>query len=158
MAGTSAGYLGDEDIEAVIAFLRSQPAVGEEVRQESVSLVGLLMLGSGVFPLPDKPAEVPIPAASADATYGQYMLAVTGCRDCHGANLTGGDSPLSPPGPSLVDAVNRWTADEFINTIRTGVTPEGRLLARALMPWPTYKNMDDIELTSIYNYIKTLNP
>lgn len=158
MAGTSAGFLGDEDIEAVIAFLRSQPAMGEEIRQESITMVGLIMFGAGMFPLQDQPTEVPVPSASADESYGQYMLAVTGCRDCHGANLTGGDSPLSPVGPNLVDAINRWTADEFINTIRTGVTPEGKVLSNAVMPWPTYKNMDDTELTALYSYIKTMNP
>ena len=48
-----------------------------------------------------------------------------------------------------------WTQDEFIKTIRTGMTPSGHELDTKHMPWDVYKLMTDDELKAIYMYLQS---
>ena len=55
-----------------------------------------------------------------------------------------------PPAPNLTfgagSALPGWEAEDFINTIRTGSTPEAMKLRAGYMPWGSYKFMNDDEL------------
>jgi len=61
--------------------------------------------------------------------------------------LEGGQSGEegAPPAPSLVAFAKQHTEADFIKTIRTGVTPEGRTLSE-YMPWKTYQKFSDDDL------------
>lgn len=52
MSITNAGKLSDEDIRAVIAYIRDQPAAGERTPEppDHISPLGLMMLGAGILP------------------------------------------------------------------------------------------------------------
>jgi hypothetical protein len=52
MSYTNAGGLSDDDIRAVIAYMRSLPATGEQTPDPPgrLSLLGLVMLGAGLLP------------------------------------------------------------------------------------------------------------
>jgi hypothetical protein len=52
--------------------------------------------------------------------------------------------------------VGFWTEEQFINTIRTGVTPSGHELNPEYMPWDYYRFMSDDELKAIFMYLKSL--
>jgi hypothetical protein len=43
-----------------------------------------------------------------------------------------------------------------METIRTGVTPEGRKLRGEYMPWGSYKFMNDDELKAVWVYLQSL--
>jgi hypothetical protein len=58
---------------------------------------------------------------------------------------------LQTPGGKL----GFWTEEQFINTIRNGVTPGGHLLTER-MPWKTYSQMNDEELEAIWQYLRSL--
>jgi hypothetical protein len=49
-----------------------------------------------------------------------------------------------------------WTEAEFINTIRTGVTPSGHELDPELMPWKDYQAFYDDELKAVWIYLQSL--
>lgn len=49
-----------------------------------------------------------------------------------------------------------WSQDAFMTTLRTGVTPDGRQLDNAFMPWEAIGNMTDDDLTAVQLYLKTL--
>ena len=49
-----------------------------------------------------------------------------------------------------------WTRDQFINTLRTGVDPDGHVLNGQLMPWRNIGRMDDDELAAVYAYLTQL--
>jgi len=51
--------------------------------------------------------------------------------------------------------VGQWTEAEFIQTMRTGVTPAGKQLVE-FMPWKFYGKMNDVELKAIYLYFQSL--
>ncbi|MCH8087301.1 MAG: hypothetical protein IIC81_05535, partial [Chloroflexi bacterium] len=49
-----------------------------------------------------------------------------------------------------------WTDAQFINTIRTGTNPQGKLLDPEFMPWPRFTQMTDDELQAIWLYLQSL--
>jgi mono/diheme cytochrome c family protein len=156
MSYTNAGRLSDDDIEAVIAYIRSQPAAGEITPDppDRLNPLGLIMLGAGMLPRgkPVLSGANQAPAKSATARYGEYILSYQDCRECHGADLKGGiQGQLAPVGPGL-DFVKDWKPEEFISTMRTGVDPTGHELGKQ-MPWEPIGRMDDVELTAIYQYL-----
>lgn len=152
--------LSDEDIKALIAYLRSQPAVENPTLTppDQPSLLGYVLLGAGMIPEGAPPSDVVIsaPAKGATIEYGEYILDYQDCRECHGQDLTGGkEGQLAPIGPGL-RVVKGWTAGEFISTMRTGVDPNGHALDSKRMPWKNIGRMDDAELTAIHMYLSSL--
>jgi mono/diheme cytochrome c family protein len=155
MQSTYVRYLSDEDIHALIAYLRSQPAVESNVQEplDQPNMLGVVLLGSGIIPelAPVKEAIV-APPKGATVEYGQYILSYQDCRSCHGNDLNGGDGTLGPAGPPL-SVVKGWSQEEFLGAMRTGITPAGRAL-QPPMPWKTISKMEDEELQAMYLYLK----
>lgn len=159
MSNIRARNLSDEDIEAVIAYLRNQPPAGELTQNppDQPSLLGIIMFGAGMLPAGQPPftGEIVAPPKGPTAAYGEYITHYQDCRDCHGEDLSGGqEGQLSPIGPNLA-MVKGWTQQEFIDTLRTGVDPSGHELNSG-MPWRAIGRLDDEELTALYEYLNTL--
>jgi cytochrome c553 len=153
--------LSDNDVQAIVAFLRAQPAVDRVTPPTEVNLLGALLIGSNTFPTSvQPPITEPVPALPIGATpeYGRYATTIMGCTDCHGPSLTGGDpGGFAPAGPNLVSGPKRWTDAEFVRMFRTGTTPEGRALDPEAMPWPAYSAaFTDDELRAVYLYLRSL--
>lgn len=157
MNSTGIGTLGDEDIKALVAFLRSQPATGDEPRKEKWSLLMYIMLGAGQVPQNVRPEQIASVAPAPTVAYGEYIVSFLSCRDCHGPDLRGSAGGLGPPAPSIVDAASNWSEAEFETALRTGNRPDGRALVEELMPWKTYSQVDDVEMKAIYAYLRSLN-
>jgi len=156
MSNVRGRYMSDEDLHAVIAYLRSQPAVVNETQEppDQANLLGVIMLGAGMLPEGKPPIEGAITAPPKGPTveYGEYLLSYNDCRDCHGEDLKGGvEGQLAPIGWNL-ELVKKWTLEQFKTTLRTGVDPNGYELTPA-MPWKNVGRMDDVELEAIYTYL-----
>ena len=159
MSYTNAGNLSDEDVRAVIAYVRSLPDIGKPTdnRPDHLNLLGIAMLGAGMLPKgkPVSIGTVTAPPASPTAQYGEYILSYQDCRACHGAKLTGGvPGQLGPLGPDL-DLVKGWKLEQFVATMRTGVDPNGHELSKE-MPWQPIGRMSDEELSAVYEYLTHL--
>lgn len=149
--------LSDEDLQALIAYLRNQPAVVNETPNppDQPSVLGLILLGAGMLPAGQPPITdvISAPPKGSTVEYGEYILNYQDCKDCHGEDLLGGkEGQLAPIGPNL-KVVKTWTQEQFINTLRTGVNPMEYALDPARMPWKSIGRMDDEELTAIYLYL-----
>lgn len=159
MSYTNAGKLSDDDTKAVIAYLRHLPPSGSQTPNppDRLNLLGMLMLGAGMLPT-GKPIShdiVTAPPKSQTALYGEYILSYQDCRECHGANLTGGvPGQIAPLGPDL-NMVKDWKSDEFVAAMRTGIDPNGHAISKQ-MPWKTIGRMSDEELRAIYEYLTHL--
>ena len=154
MSGTNVRYMSDEDMHALIAFLRSQEPVENEtpVPQDQPNFFAILILGANLVPerpLITEPILAPQKAATPE--YGEFMVSFLDCTRCHGEDLNGSTEPFGVKGPSL-RLVKNWTQEEFINTLRTGVNPSGRELS-FLMPWKSTGRLDDVELSALYQYL-----
>jgi cytochrome c553 len=154
--------LSDADVQALVAYLRTQPAVERRTPATAPNLISAVLLGAGIFPTSaQRPITSPVVAPPAGPTpeYGRYLVAISGCGVCHGANLTGGSGGFVPAGPSLPAIIARWSAAEFISTMRTGVDPSRRAMDPQQMPWRELSAAyGDEELRAIYEYIRTLAP
>jgi len=49
-----------------------------------------------------------------------------------------------------------WALEDFMRTMRTGLTPEGKTLDVEAMPWDRFLFMTDEELEAIYQYLRSL--
>jgi mono/diheme cytochrome c family protein len=159
MSYTNSGKLSDDDIQAVIAFIRSLPAAGKQTPNppDHLNLLGVMMLGAGMLPQgkPVSTGIVTAPPKSPTLQYGEYILSYQDCRSCHGDKLTGGvPGQLVLLGPDL-NLVKRWKLEEFITTMRTGVDPNGHELSKQ-MPWQPIGRMGDEELRAVYEYLTQL--
>lgn len=169
MPGNEFNVLSDEQLGQIVAYLTSVPPV-DNVWPESVVRPlarGLLLAGQLPILLPAEGIDHTVappshiePAASAE--YGAYLI--TTCIGCHQPNLAGGPvpgaAPGDPPSANLTPAghLANWTYEEFANTLRTGITPEGKVLDPSMMPWPLALEMTDTELEAIWLYLSSLPP
>jgi cytochrome c553 len=156
MSLTNAGRLSDDDIRALIAYIRRLPPAGAVTPDppDRFNFVGLVMLGLGQFPSgkPVNTGVVTAPLKAPTVQYGEYILSYQDCRECHGQQLTGGVAGQLPPiGPGL-SIVADWSREEFIATMRTGKDPAGHEIGEQ-MPWRPIGKMDDVELSAIYEYL-----
>lgn len=158
--------LSDADVHAIVAYLRSQPATGHNHPATKLNVVGAALIGAG---LPLTSAQPPItqpivaPAEGVSAEYGKYLVSVLACQECHGQDLAGrkAGGPGPPAGPNLTAIVPNWSAEGFVQTLRTGVDPANHKLAEG-MPWKELSSFaNDDDLKAIYTYLhglKTVDP
>jgi hypothetical protein len=99
----------------------------------------------------------PQPPPGATLAYGEYVAGA--CKFCHGEDLGGqqvGGEPGAPPSPPIgpASAAARWPDAQFIQTMRTGMTPDGRKLRNQYMPWEAVGQLSDDELRGLHMYLK----
>jgi mono/diheme cytochrome c family protein len=155
------------DLADMIAYLKTLPPVDRETLPRALAFMPKVMLGLGVIPateiLPARKidhAAVPqtAPERAATAAYGGYLAGV--CAACHGLDFAGmppnaeGDKPapnLTPNGQ-----LGKWSETDFLNTLQTGVTPEGTNLDPKQMPWSKIGSADKEDLQAIWLYLQSL--
>jgi cytochrome c5 len=164
-AVVSTAYLSDEDLGAIIAYVKSVPPVDHVTNGNNFTPLAKILNVLGV--LPKFPVEVvshdvhvTAPERGATVEYGEYMVNTNDCRVCHGQQLNGADFPdptvkLITPNITPGGEVGFWTEEQFIETIRSGVTPSGHQLSDH-MPWKGYRNFYDDELKAIYMYLQSV--
>ena len=166
VAVVSTSNLSDEDLGAIIAYIKTVPPVDHKTNGQNFTALAKILYVLGV--LPQMPVEVVShevhvsrPEIGVTAEYGKYMVDTNDCRLCHGTDLNGGPFPdptktkISPnltPGGELAF----WSEDEFVNTIRTGTTPSGHELDPEFMPWKEYGKFYDDELKAIWLYLQSV--
>ena len=152
--------MSDADAQALVAYLRSQPAVERDIPDRNLNVLAALFVGAGMVP---SSAMEPITAPVAHpelgtAEYGRYLTQAFGCIDCHGERLDG--VPLvsmAPGGINLTTTVPQYGEADFIRLFREGVHPSGRPIDSAAMPWKSYSEaFTDEELSSLYIYLHGL--
>lgn len=159
--------LSDQDVSAIIAYLRSLPPVDREQGRSYLGPLGRALYVANQ--LPAIPAErmdhslaaKPAPPAGPTRAYGQYLVNVGGCRGCHGPNLVGGPSaePGAPAAANITPAgpIGRWSEADFIRAIRTGTRPDGTRL-KDFMPWRSMTGHTEDELHAIWLYLRSVPP
>jgi len=159
-------HLADDDLAALIAYIRTRPAVDGDAGASGVRPLGRVLMVTGAFkPFAyDKLDHTSVAPAVAPhgitREHGEYVSVV--CKACHGATLTGGKpSPGAEPGdpvpPNLTIAgLGGWSEADFVRLLRTGVRPDGRAIRATAMPWPVLGRMSDEELGALWTYLRSL--
>ena len=160
MPSMNFSYLNDKDLGAMIAYIKTVPPVDKDLGETNLSFIGKALLGAGVFGKDILPAEKiahtgprpPAVAPAANVEYGEYLVRIEGCRDCHGENLTGGQSaePGARHAPDITPNgfIRTWSQEQLVR--------EARTLKGRGMPWAILKPLDDTELDAILIYLQSL--
>jgi mono/diheme cytochrome c family protein len=167
----------DEDLAAIISFLRRQKPVVNKIPENTTNIMGNIV--KAFLLKPSGPSgEVPKTIKKdTSAAYGKYLaVSVANCYGCHtnrdmmtgafiGEPFAGGmkiGSSVDPDKyyfitPNLTpDSTGRlfgWTQDMFINRFR-----QGKIIPGTHMPWGPFSRMSDDELKAIYNFLQTVKP
>jgi mono/diheme cytochrome c family protein len=95
---------------------------------------------------------------------GKYLYASRGCAECHGDNGAGrtfvDEAGVRIKGPNISpgagSVVAAYKAEDWVRTIRHGVTPSGR--AVRVMPSEDYNRFTDDDLAAVVAYVRALPP
>jgi mono/diheme cytochrome c family protein len=158
----------DEDLTAIISYLRSQKPVRNVIPENTYGVMGKVVKAFLIKPVGPE-GEVP-KAVKRDTTaaYGQYLaVSVAECNGCHtkrdlagkftGEPFAGGNeiegfvTPNLTPDPS--GRIYKWSQDNFIARFRMG-----KLYPNSPMPWNSFKRMTDDELKAIYQFLRSTKP
>lgn len=171
--------MSDADLQAIISYLRDQPAVRQERRQTEYSFLGKALLAFGVLKPKAPAAPAPkINPVDSPIAYGEYLAkSVANCMGCHtemdlmtgefvGKPFSGGFyfepdaysqgyhfvSPNLTP-DKTTGIVSSWDEATFTKRLKAGRIHKG-----SPMPWEAFANMDSTDLSAIYQYLQSLEP
>ncbi len=159
--------LSDEDLGAIIAYIKSLPPVDFEPREPSIGLFRLFML------LDEELADLILTANKMDydyaapetverevtAEYGEYLAHIA-CTGCHGDDLAGMEPKV--PGEIASADLTRdgdlkdYTLADFVLTLRTGMKLNGEKIDDETMPWPRLSRLTDEDIEALWLYLQTL--
>jgi mono/diheme cytochrome c family protein len=164
--------MSDEDMVAVISYLRSKPAVHNKVPDHTVTLLGRVIKAFLIKPVgPSREVLRSIPRDTSIA-YGKYLAtSVANCNGCHtnrdmmtgafiGEPFAGGLKFNEPGVPELISPnltphkdgrITGWSQQDFIKRFRMG-----KIIPYSHMPWNSFKRMSDNDLKAIYKFLKSL--
>lgn len=164
--------MSDEDLTAVISYLRAQKPVSNEVPEHTMNTMGKVI--KAFFITPVGPTGEPPKSVAPDSTieYGKYLAnSVANCAGCHtkrtptggfeGVPFAGGN-PMEEGGESFTppnlttdssSRIFKWTEANFMTRFRLG-----KVHKNSHMPWNSYARMSDMEIKAIFKYLKSLPP
>jgi len=170
--------LSDDDLQAVVSYLKSQPPVRKAIPSHQWTVIGKIIratvLSNPVGPSSTPPAQAP---RGLSVETGRYLVeSVSLCWACHtkrsqmtGA-LTGprfggttGFTEESDPSrlwspPNITSdpetgRLGRMTEDQFVARFR-----QGRVIPGSPMPWQAFSRLNEEDLRSIYQYLRSVPP
>jgi cytochrome c553 len=159
-------HYSDEDMGALIAYLKQLPPVDSDLEPRRMGFPGTVLggvLGYNEFTqigrIDHEQVGAVAPVEGVTAEYGEYLSYIGACRECHAENLAGNFIPDGPPmGPNLTPGgeLQGWSEADFMTVIRTGVKPSGAELNGEEMPWEMYSQMTEEELQALWAYLQSL--
>jgi mono/diheme cytochrome c family protein len=170
------GPMSDEDLIALISWLRSQEP-REAARPGPAYGILAKALSRRFTPRFDE-APPYVPEGEVSSERGRYLaMGPAYCVGCHtrfdpmagfalvGPPLAGGMAEPDPkhPGHEIVAPnltpdprtghIAGWSEDQFIARLRAG-----RVVESSSMPWEAFQRMTDEDVRSIYRYLMSLEP
>ena len=161
--------MSDEDVQALVAYLRTQPVTGGPTPKNQFNILGAIFMNLSDFRTAQEPVGHVTAPHAGTPEYGKYLVDIIGCRDCHGNQLQGkveNGQPGPPPGPNLTLIIPKWTEEEFMTFFNSGVLPGGGGVpvltlksgfSEPKMPWPMVRAaLTDDELKDMFTYLHAL--
>jgi mono/diheme cytochrome c family protein len=169
----------EEDIKAVIAYLRTLPEI-EKTHPESVADFPFNFI---LNTIPEKAKLQKRPDPSDVLAYGKYMTTIAGCMECHTKqekgkvvgefyaggfefNFGNGTMVRSPNITPHETGIGAWNKNQFIQRFKmyddsSFVLPSVDMEKgeyQTVMPWTMYAGMTEEDLGAIFEYLQTVKP
>lgn len=178
MPYTHYGTLDRKDIEAVIAYIRTIPAIKSENKTSESDFPMNFIINT----LPAKAAFTKKPDVSDIVNYGEYVVNAAACFDCHtiqekgeftGEPFAGGmEFPMidgsivrsSNITPHQTNGIGFWSEEQFVQRFKMYADSSYNPPAvekgefQTIMPWTMYSGMTEQDLKAIYAYLKSIKP
>lgn len=173
------GKADPEDIESIIAYLRTLPPIEHKVEASSYDFPMNFIINT----IPVKSEPVKRPAPTDRIAYGKYMVNSAACMVCHTPfdkgefdttkffaggrqfNLPSGLLQSANITPDMETGIGKLTKDEFMQkfmAFRDSAYAHRKVdfmnEFSSVMPWPVYAGMTDDDLSAIYDYLRTVPP
>lgn len=160
--------LADEDLRAIVAYLRAQPPVKNAVPKSEYRIKLPPSYGPEV-------KNVRAPGRKDAVKYGEYLAGPLGhCLDCHTPWVKGvpdmkkagaGGNPFRGPWGVAVarnltpheSGLKDWTDAEIERAIRHAVRKDGTPL-KPPMAYDWYRNISDADMRALIAYLRALKP
>jgi mono/diheme cytochrome c family protein len=161
------GWLPDDDVAAVVSYVRTVPVVGRPSAPLTIGTLGKVLDRQGkiVFDVArhiDHTAGARPKGATPTVEYGQYLA--MSCTGCHGERLSGGPLPGAPPSvPTPLNltphesGLKDWTRADFDALLSTGMRKNGKKLD-PFMPFEAFGKFDDVERAALWAYLRSVPP
>ena len=179
MPYTEYKYLAKEDVYAIVAYLRTIPAIENEVPDTELPFPLTI-----IFPtIPDSATPMALPDSSDPLATGEYLVRVAGCFFCHtpfkdgqypeGTEFSGGHefadarfgvARSANITPDMETGIGSWTKEMFIERFKAYADSTGRNIpargenGQTAMPWTILAGMKEQDLDAIYEYLRTVKP
>lgn len=163
------------DILDIIGYLRTLPPAINEIPDSEPNFPMNFIINT----FPQKPAFTSRPDRTDTVAYGEYLVTMASCMECHtpvnkGAIITekafSGGREFELPGgtlhsanitPDEITGIGAWTESFFIEHFKMYERPENMPAVKpdeynTLMPWSMYAGMERSDLKAIYAYLKSL--
>jgi len=168
--------LADDDLRAVVSYLRTQPPVHNAVPEHHYNILGKVVRAT-VLSKPVGPSATPLAQAphGASVETGHYLVeSVALCWSCHTerSQMTGAftgpryggttgfkesyDTARTWSPPNITSdpetgRLGKMNEDQFVARFR-----QGRVLPGSPMPWQAFSKMNEDDLRAIYQYLKSV--
>jgi mono/diheme cytochrome c family protein len=159
----------DDDLAAMVAYVRQMPAVEAPGAIIEMPAMVRALYAAGVMhdaaEIIDHglPASRPV-AEAVSVQHGAYVA--NSCIGCHGAQLSGGKIPGTPPDwpaaanltPGEGSAMAHYpTAEAFAAMMKSGKRPDGTQISQ-IMPFTSLKELNDTDVRALYLHLKNVPP
>jgi mono/diheme cytochrome c family protein len=168
--------MADDDLQAVISYIKSLPPVKNAVPPHEWTVLGRVIKATALAK-PAGPAETPLAKAPRGATLesGRYIVeSLALCAGCHTERnqMTGAftgprfggtkgfvetsDPTHSWAPPNITSdpetgRLGKLDEDQFVARFR-----QGRVIPNSPMPWQAFSRMNEEDLRAIYKYLKSV--
>jgi mono/diheme cytochrome c family protein len=156
----------DDDLAALVSYLRSLPPVDRDFPGGHVGVIGKVLDRLDVLQLDvarridhaeRRPQSLtPEPTAQYGANIGLL------CKGCHGPTLSGGPIPGAPPElpvPTNITphetGIKAYTEQDFTRLLETGIKRDGKKLD-PFMPIQALTAMNEIEKKALWAYLRSV--
>lgn len=151
-------HLSDQEVSALITWIRGLPREGERVPGIQWGPVGRVILALGRFPSAIERVEeyrVRQPYDTGTEHAPGRRIATLVCTECHGADLAGGQPTPDTFAPGL-SIVGAYDLEQFRTLLRTGVPPSGRNLGlMSEIARNDTSHLTDAEIDQLYGYLQS---
>jgi mono/diheme cytochrome c family protein len=161
-------HMSDSDVAAIIAYLRAQPAVANEIPKSTYNIALPPSYGPAL-------KAVKAPSPRDQLAYGKYLADIGHCMECHtprdGKGMlqmtsvgAGGQVFKGPWGQSISrnltphdTGLKGWSDAQIANAVRDGVNREGKPY-HPPMAFGFYRNINDADMAALIAYLRSLKP